>query len=143
MFYDLGKLDLSEWHPRDIPEALLTNPELQKQQGFNLPPLEQWYVMILHNAVVPGSLIGKPSTAFSDSLLADARKAVPRLRELTAVGLRNFLTDAERLGAVCTKYRASIGNGWTFPPLAEARAAWAEKYGPTVWDREVEEWKKS
>ncbi len=142
MFYDLAMLDLSGWHPREIPEALLTNPELQKQQGFNLPPLEQWYVMILHNAKVPGSLQGKPSTAFSESLLQDARRAVPRLRELTAVQLRNFLTDKERLGEVCTKYRASIGNGWTFPLLAEARAAWEEKYGPTEWDIPGDDWRK-
>ena len=30
MFYDLGKLDLGDWHPRDIPEALLSNPALRR-----------------------------------------------------------------------------------------------------------------
>jgi hypothetical protein len=43
MFYELGRMDLGDWHPRDIPQALLSNQALQKQQGFTLPPLEQWY----------------------------------------------------------------------------------------------------
>jgi hypothetical protein len=35
MFYDLQRMDLESWHPRCIPEALLTNPALQKQQSHN------------------------------------------------------------------------------------------------------------
>ena len=61
MMWDLQRMDLSGWHPRDIPEALLRNPELQKQQGHTLPPLEQWYVMLLHN--VPNALAKRPNTA--------------------------------------------------------------------------------
>jgi len=29
MFYDLQRMDLGDWHPRNIPEALLTDPALQ------------------------------------------------------------------------------------------------------------------
>jgi hypothetical protein len=39
MFYDLRMMDLGDWHPRDIPEALLTNPALQKQQSHTLSTL--------------------------------------------------------------------------------------------------------
>src|SRR5262249_47263105 len=46
MFYDLRMMDLGDWHQRDTPEALLTNPALQKQKTHPLPPLEQWYVML-------------------------------------------------------------------------------------------------
>jgi hypothetical protein len=42
MFYELGRMNLDGWHPREIPEALLRNPELQKQQSHTLPPLEQY-----------------------------------------------------------------------------------------------------
>src|SRR6516165_5797313 len=35
MFYDLQRMELGDWHPRDIPETLLRNPALLKQQGFN------------------------------------------------------------------------------------------------------------
>jgi hypothetical protein len=87
MFYDLRKMDLGDWHPRDIPDTLLCNPALQKQQGFTLPPLEQWYVMLLHEGVLPGGLAGRPNTAFTKSLLDDAKEQVPRLRwDLSEVG---------------------------------------------------------
>ena len=143
VFYDLQMMDLNDWHPREIPEALLRNPELQKQQGHTLPPLEQWYVMLLHNGVLPGALAARPSTAFTKSLIDDARARVPRLRDLTEVGLRNFLVDEESIGVVCTKYRTSIGNGWTFPPLSEAREAWSQRYGSVKWDNpDAVEWSK-
>jgi len=134
MFYELKEMDLGDWHPREIPEVLLTNPALQKQQSHNLPPLEQWYVMLLHNGKLPGALAARPNTAFTRSLIEDAREKIPRLRDLTEVGLRNFLMDEESIGTPCTKYRASIGNGWTFPPLSEAREAWCKRYGPVKWD---------
>lgn len=34
MFHDLREMELGDWHPRDIPEALLCGAALQKQQGF-------------------------------------------------------------------------------------------------------------
>jgi hypothetical protein len=137
-------MDLGEWHPREIPETLLTNPALQKQQGHTLPPLEQWYVMLLHDGVLPGALANRPNTAYTMSLLNDARARVPRLKwDLTEVSLRNFPVDEESIGVACTKYRSNIGNGWAFPPLDECRAAWARRYGPVKWDNpEAKEWSK-
>jgi energy-coupling factor transporter ATP-binding protein EcfA2 len=135
MFYDLARMDLGDWHPREIPEALLRNPELQKQQTHTLAPLEQWYVMLLHNGVLSQTVKDKPNTAWTRSLVEDAKQKVPRLRgELTEVGLRNFLLDEERIGTVCTKYRSANKNGWSFPPLSEARSAWERCYGPVKWD---------
>ena len=144
MFYDLLEMDLGDWHPRDIPEALLCNPALQKQQGYTLPPLEQWYVSLLHDGVLPGALPNRPNTAFTRSLLDDAKEKVPRLKfDLSEVGLRNFLVDEDSIGILCTKYRAAIGNGWSFAPLIELRGAWSRRYGPVKWDNlEAEEWSK-
>ena len=135
MFHDLRGMDLGDWHPRDIPEALLSNPALQKQQVLNLPPLEQWFVSLLHDGVLAGALGGKPNTAFTKSLLDDVKERVPRLKwNLSDIGLRNFLLDEEAVGVPCIKYRAAIGNGWSFAPLAELREAWCRRYGPTKWD---------
>ena len=122
-------------------QALLNNAALQKQQGFTLPPLEQWYVMLLHEGTLPGALANRPNTAFTRSLLDDVKERIPRLKwDLTEVGLWNFLTDQE-IG--CTKYRAAIGNGWSFPPLADLREAWSRRYGPVKWDNsEAKEWSK-
>jgi hypothetical protein len=144
MLYDLQRMDLGDWHPRDIPEALLCNPALQKQQRFTLPPLEQWYVSLLHDGVLPGSLADRPNTTFTKSLLDDAKDRVPRLKwDLSDVGLRNFLVDEDSVGTPCTKYRASNGNGWSFAPLGELREAWSRRYGPMKWDNpEAKEWSK-
>ena len=140
MFYDLRAAPLGGWHPREIPETLLRNPALQEQQVHTLPPWEQWYVMLLHNGKVPRALAKRPNTAFTNSLLADAREH-PRLRwDASEVALRDFLIDKKRLGIACTKFRASKANGWTFPPLAECRTEWEQIYGPTKWDTNVSDW---
>jgi len=111
------------------------------QQGFNLPPLEQWYVSILHDGVLPGALANRPNTAFTKNLLDDAKERVPRLKwDLTEVALRNFLVD--EIGIPCSKFRVSWSNGWAFAPLGELREAWCRRYGDIKWDNPVEEWSK-
>jgi hypothetical protein len=96
------------------------------------------------SVLLPGALAGKPNTAYTRSLIEDAKTKIPRLRwDLTEVGLRNFLLDEESIGIVCTKYRSSNNNGWTFPPLSEARAAWSQRYGSVKWDNpDAEDWSK-
>jgi hypothetical protein len=142
MMWDLQRMDLEGWHPREIPEALLRGVALQEQQGHTLPPLEQWYLMLLHNGKLPGAFDKRPNTAYTSQLLSNARERLPPLRwDLTEVGIRNFLIDPKRIGVACTKYRDAKGNGWTFPPLAEAREAWAQLYGPQCWDNaDVKDW---
>ena len=68
MFYDLRAMELGDWHPREIPEALLRNPALQEQQGHTLPPWEQWYVMLLHNGKLPGALSEAAKHCFHQQL---------------------------------------------------------------------------
>jgi Family of unknown function (DUF5906) len=141
MFYDLQRMQLGDWHPRDIPETLLRNPALLKQQGFTLPPLEQWFVSLLHDGVLPGALANRPNTAFTKNLMDDAKERVPRLKwDLTEVALRTFLV--EEIGVPCTKFRASWGNGWSFAPLGELREAWCKRYGSVRWDTEGKEWSR-
>jgi hypothetical protein len=140
MFYELRGRDLGDWHPRDIPEVLRTNPELQKQQRLNLPPLEQWYLTLLHCGRLPGALAKRPRTAPTKELRADARERFPRLKELSDEALAIFLTDPEALSPICEKYRSKFYNGWTFGPLAECRAGWVDRYGPVKWESDVEDW---
>ena len=140
MMWDLQGKDLQDWHPREIPESLLKSAALQEQQVHTLPPFEQWYLMLLHDGKIPGAYYKRRNTALTRSLLDDARERVPRLRYETDVSLRNFLSDAGRLGVVCTKFRTSAANGWSFPPLAECREAFEQLYGPQLWDNPAEEW---
>jgi hypothetical protein len=144
MLWDLQRMDLGDWHPRMIPEGLLQGAALRKQQGFTLPPLEQWYLSLLHRGVLPGALPNRPNTTYTKSLMDDAKeRGGARLRyDLTEVTLRNFFTDPEKVGAACNKFRSAASNGWAFPPLAEARAAWEKIWGDVAWDNPAEEWKR-
>ena len=121
---------------------MLSNEALQKQQGFTLPPLEQWFVSLLHDGKLPNAPSGKPNSSFTKFLLDDVKEKVPRLKwDLSDVGLRNFLIDEEAVGIACTTYRTAFGNGWSFAPLLELREAWCRRYGPTKWDNpEALEW---
>lgn len=56
MMWDLQRMDLGEWHPREIPESLLKGSALQEQQTHTLPPLEQWYLSLLKDGRVPERL---------------------------------------------------------------------------------------
>ena len=141
MMWDLQEMDVADWHPREIPESLLKGAALQEQQVHTLPPFEQWYLMLLHDGAIPGAYYKKLNTSLTRSLLDDARERIPRLRYETDVALRNFLSDAGRLGVVCTKFRTAYANGWSFPPLSECREAFAKLYGPQDWDNsDAEDW---
>jgi Family of unknown function (DUF5906) len=141
MFYELEKMELGDWHPRQIPESLLRNKALQEQQVLTLPAWEQWYLMLLHDGKLPGALPKRRNTASTRSLVENAKASVARLHwDAGDVALRNFLTDAKRIGVAVTKYRDSGKNGWSFPPLPECRTAWVKMYGAVTWDHDVEEW---
>jgi Family of unknown function (DUF5906) len=143
MFHELRRMALGDWHPREIPEALLTNPELQKQQRHTLPPMEQWFLGLLHEGVLPGALAKRPNTAYTRGLIDDAKERFPRLKwDLTDVSLQQFLTDPERAGIPCEKHRDAKANGWSFAPLAELREAWSRTWGAVKWDNPAEEWSK-
>lgn len=141
MFYDLLAMDLGDWHPREIPAELLRDETLRKQQSFTFPVEEQWYVSLLHEGRLPGSLANYPNTAWTTPLLEDARRRVPGLKYKSDRALIMFLQDKVRIGIACEPKRSAACNGWAFPPLAECRRAWEAKYGPQDWETESPEWK--
>ena len=146
MMWDLQRMDLGNWHPREIPESLLKGSALQKQQTFTLPPIEQWYLSVLHDGRVPGALINadplskkmsRPRTAYTKSLREDAMSRFPRLRgDLSDNQIEEFMTDAGWPKA--HRFRDNRNNGWTFEPLIESRAAWDQRYGPQAWNEMIE-----
>jgi hypothetical protein len=147
MMWDLQRLDLDGWHPREIPESLLKGSALQAQQAHTLPPLEQWYLSLLQDGRVPGALfakptskkISRPNTAYTRSLREDAIQRFPRLRwELSDSAIADFMTDQSWPKA--KKYRDSKGNGWAFEPLPDSRQAFDQRYGPQAWASPEEDW---
>ena len=137
MFYDLLEVELGDWHPREIPDALLKGEALAEQQTRTLPPWEQWYLSLLRDGRLPGAWVKKkkPHIAYTSSLISDAREQVPRLKWESDVALTEFLKEKG-----CEKHRDSIANGWKFLPLAEARAAFVRAHGPQKWDNPKGEW---
>jgi Family of unknown function (DUF5906) len=137
MFYDLLEVELGDWHPREIPDALLKGEALAEQQTRTLPPWEQWYLSLLRDGRLPGAWVKKkkPHIAYTSCLISDAREQVPRLKWESDVALTDFLKEKG-----CEKHRASTGNGWKFLPLAEARAAFEQAHGPQPWDNPEGEW---
>jgi hypothetical protein len=104
MMWDLQLMDFGDWHPREIPESLLKGAALQQQQIKTLPPMEQWYLMLLHDAKLPGATNDYPVFSKTRALIANAVSRVPRLKfELGDTELRDFLTDKNRLGLIHTK----------------------------------------
>jgi hypothetical protein len=135
MFWDLRRMDLGHWHPRELPKALLHSRALQKQQMKTLPPWEKWYLKLLHDGKLPNSFDKRPNATLTRSLLRNVREAIPHLKNATDTDLKDFLETKD-----CEKKHFASGNGYVFLPLGVARRAWEEGYGPQDWHNHVEEW---
>jgi hypothetical protein len=159
MLYELLRMDLGDWHPRQI----VRTEALVKQQLHSLSPLDEWWLEVLHTGVLVGALEDAPnrsvsndydeefteSTAFSKftrvrrrkGLLDAARASSPRLRSVSDHAIGHFLKDK---GANRSKPKGR--RGWWFPPLSECRDAWVKSYPEPEWrdeagDEEVSEWR--
>jgi hypothetical protein len=116
--------------PSPSAEDRRTSPQ-RRRCGFDHV---QWYLALLHSGRLPHAREKTPYVALTRALTEDAMRRVPRLRDLSDVALRNFLTDQEAMGVEIKKHRTSSANGWKFPLLSECRDAWCKRYGPTQWD---------
>jgi energy-coupling factor transporter ATP-binding protein EcfA2 len=147
MLWDFQRMDLGDWHPREIPDSLLKGSALQHQQTLTLPPMEQWYLSLLEDGEIPGALIAdalsgkrsRPQHVYAHSLMAHAKNFHTRLKyELTYNQLQMFLEDAGWPKA--TKWRDKHSNGYIFFPLQESRAAWDKCYSPRKYNN-LKDWR--
>jgi hypothetical protein len=135
MLYDLLRMDLKDWHPRDeVPKT----EALMDQKILSLKAEDQWWLELLKAGQLPGATADNPRRAKSCDLYEAARNTVPGLRFHSDHLLGRILCDQEK---GCTACRVDGKRGWQFPPLAEARAAWDRKMPGTEWDVQTEwEW---
>jgi len=137
MLYDLLRLDLGDWHPRKIPMT----DELREQQIRSLNPLDAWVLEFVETGVLPASDgVDRPCRALShtepdfdqrnprNGLLDLARERHLALRYVDDQVLTNHL---RKWG--CWPWRNNTQRGWEFPPLAECRAKWEERYPGWQW----------
>jgi Family of unknown function (DUF5906) len=149
MFYDLLNHDLRGWHPRkNVP----CNAALAKQQAESLSPLDAWWVGLLESGELISASKEEPHRAISnryealsgpgltkvfDGLYDQARRSSPRLRHATDDALGRYLKKQGCSNAKKVRRR----RGWTFPPLAECREKWEERFPGWEWqDPDLKDW---
>jgi hypothetical protein len=129
MLYDLQQMKLGDWHPRQVYKT----SALRNQQEMGLDHLDEWLVTLLDDGCLPYPAIAKPWMSDPTNLLNDAKAKVPRLRDLSFNALASFL---KKWG--CVKSGGDV-RYWRFPPLADMRDAWNQRYAPREWSR-IDEW---
>jgi hypothetical protein len=147
MLHDLLRHPLGDWHPRRV----LMTEALRGQQVESLDPLDSWVLEFLEDGCLPTSPAAKnPAIALSHSqpdidtgrnlengLFDLARKRSLALRYKDDQVLARHL--AKKVG--CTPWRSRDQRGWEFPPLADCRANWEERYPGWQWRHpEIVEW---
>jgi hypothetical protein len=155
MLFDLLHRDLGDWHPRQI----VRTAALAEQQEESLSPIDAWWLELLQTAVLAGGHSSAPDRAISnkyedevsesdgfggkrtrtvkrDGLYDQARAVSPKLKGYTDAALGRYLKQQGCRNAWVRRHR-----GWQFPPLAECRTRWLERFPMTVWhDAEAREW---
>lgn len=139
MLHDLLRLDLSNWHPRQI----VRTAALQAQKARSLPPIAEWWESVLQNGWMPflkvyeNSVPRASDEVTSSALLDMMREFAPRSLDANATRIGRFVRDmgAERLHRV-------NGNHWRLKTLFEHRGAWEKRYGKWNWDNDAKNWNK-
>jgi hypothetical protein len=130
MLYDLQRIDLGKWHPREIYKTAA----LRHQQELSLSPLDEWMLGLLEDGTLPGTLAGRSRTANPTALINDARHKVPRLHDIG----KNKFSDYLKRQWSCTTIGGHV-RGYNFPPLAEMRSIWDKRFGVREWS-EQDDW---
>src|SRR5262249_23566957 len=132
MAYDLLRLDLEAWHPKQ----LYKTAALMEQKAQSLRGLDAWIEDFLQTGQLPQPVSEKyPNRCLTDNLLRSAEK-IERYTNKTQV--------AKKLkGMLCaTEFNAQVARGWALPPLAECRRIWEARYGGRwEWHSDVSEWR--
>jgi hypothetical protein len=157
ILFDLLERDLGDWHPRDI----VRTAALAEQQEQSLSAFDAWWLELLQVGVLTGASETAPDravsnrfkeeieestgyggtrtrTVYRDGLYDQARRVSPKLKGETEAALGRYLNKQG-----CQRKWVSGGQrrGWQFPPLADCRKRWLDRFPATVWlDPETKEW---
>jgi hypothetical protein len=118
--YDLLRLDLGGWHPKEIYETAA----LLEQKAHSLRGLDAWIVEMLQDGLLPAPYSKKwPNRCLSKNLLTAARRYDPYTNDTrVALRLQQILPGLEA-------FNDQSSRGWIFPPLAGCREAWERRNG--------------
>jgi hypothetical protein len=155
MLFDLLHMDLGNWHPRQI----IRTEALAEQQAESLSALDTWWLELLQTGVLAGADDLNPDRATSnryedeiterddfgkertrtiwrEGLYDQARRISPKLKGTSDAALGRYFTKQGCRGNDVWVHRR---RGWQFPPLADCRKRWNERYPDTTWD-DTKDW---
>jgi Family of unknown function (DUF5906) len=131
LFYDMLKRDISNFDVFDIPQT----KALTAQKMHTLEPFDDWWQDLLDKGQLPSSVPDHPYRAYTEELLEDFHKFAPSRRPMSSKRLGMLLQKHK-----CRRFNA-IKRGWEFPPLWEAREAWAKQMGSRLtWESDNDDW---
>jgi hypothetical protein len=133
MLHDLSRVDLGEWHPRDV----LATTALREQKEMSLNPIAAWWEEFLQRGVMPALSADKPYRMAAGWLLAHAREHASRPGDINPSALGRFLRIQGGL-----RLHTERGTVWEMPKLPECRHIWEKRYGGWKWENSSEDWKK-
>jgi Bifunctional DNA primase/polymerase, N-terminal/Primase C terminal 2 (PriCT-2)/Family of unknown function (DUF5906) len=130
MLYDLQRIDLGDWHPRQV----IHTEALREQKERSLNPLHEWFEGLLQSAQLPG--VPNPDGGIpASAIVGRARDENPKLREVSVQAFGKFLR-----GFGCEGYHSRNGNFWRFKPLKDMRKLWESKFYFWQWRNELDQW---
>jgi len=132
MLYDLLRLDLGGWHPREIYKTAA----LMEQKAHSLRGLDAWIESMLQEGSLPYAFSNYPNRSLTRDL-TDQAKQFDRYTNNSLVPRKlKKLFKIEPFGS-------GDARGWKFPPLPECRKSWETHFGGEwSWLRDVEEWRR-
>jgi hypothetical protein len=147
MLYDLIRMNLGDWHPREVP----VTPGLMRQKKESLRGNFQWFEPLLQSGTLPANY-GRPNRIATEDLVAYV-KTFRGLDYATDESIASFLYDEmgfiPKLSPEGNKFRARDGGsialrGWEFPPLVDLRDRWENLFGGQWgWHNpEIDEWQR-
>jgi hypothetical protein len=134
MLYDLLRMDLGDWHPRqDVPQ----NAALVEQKVQSLDGLDGWFMAKLSLGELPNAFPKNPRQSLSCNLKRDAQDHNPKNKYLTETEFGLYL----RKEVGCEHKSTGKAWSWIFPPLADCRKAFEVKLGGSCeWISQIEDW---
>lgn len=134
MLWDLQRMDLDGWHPR---ESVPQTEALLEQKMQSLTGLELWWLAKLHSGVTSETGPKNPRWLLSTPALEDCKRLNPKAWYVNDTQFGRFMRD---LG--CEHKSTGSARGWVMPPLAEARRDWERRFGGAVdwFDKSIPDW---
>ena len=127
MLFDLLRINLKGWHPRDdIPET----EELKKQQAMSLSKYHKIVYEFLEYGDFPGEYTPRRTYEVKSKQLMDHMEDTHHRG--TKIAFRLIGSVLTELGARTTS-DPRIGRHWIFPSLNDMRKAWDKKYPKGEW----------